>query len=321
MVFALAFLFSATLSAQSSKPATPKKKTTASRAKGIVGKIVDSAATGAAAMATDTILGESAGAIAAVVAGGQPGAPTCPAGLVLYLPPTAAPAAGASPTMPSAGASIVGAAKSRFGKKKAKPADSTVATSQFLCGTPEQAQASMQAAQAGAQPSSIGVGSVLAATPQGMAVSGAIAAAPMVGSAAKKLGGRFRRGGQTSETMKKDLSSGKLTIKEIKFVDASDEMAPGFEAAITALAEALQAVEGQFALSVAAESDGQSPPDAALAQRRMERVAAHLRIAGVPDSRLTVRGIQPTVIDPKSAPKPGEARVEVVRVQTQHVKP
>ncbi|HJU89239.1 MAG TPA: hypothetical protein VJ672_07605 [Gemmatimonadaceae bacterium] len=329
ITLALTLFVSPDLFGQSSaKPATPAapKKSTPSRPKSLVGKLADTAITSAASLATDTILGDKAGMVAAVL--GASGEPSCPAGLIAipasHAMPGAAGAAG-MPTMPSAGTAIVGAAKNKlFGKKadaaaaaagaagaaggstEQAAAGSVIPASGYMCGTPEQVTAAMQTAQAGAGASQgaamkQGMGAALAATPQGQLAAGAVAAAPVAVAGAKKLGGMFGKGGQTAESMKKDLAKGKLVVKKIKFVKDSDEMAPGFEADIAMLAEALQGSDGQFVLTVPPEGD---EAGGELAQKRMERVFAHLLISGLPNGRLmTGQGGKPV--------KSGDARVEI----------
>jgi len=213
---------------------------------------------------------------------------------------------------------IIGAAKKKLAAKKATAAAAAPAatTPQYLCGTPDQATAAMQAsqAQASGQQPKMDAKSMLASTPQGMMVTGAIAAAPMAGDAARKLGG-FLRGKQNNQTMRKDLARGRLQLKGIRFVDGGDEMATGFEKDIELLKQALETVEGQFLLNVPPESDGQSPPDTLMAIRRLTRLSAHLQVAGIPHARVTVRGVFPAGLDPKSEPpKPGQARAEIVRI-------
>ncbi|MBC7790776.1 MAG: hypothetical protein H7Z74_12580 [Anaerolineae bacterium] len=310
----LAILFSGDLFAQ-----TPSKTKTGSRVKKAVAKLADTLATETASMATDSLLGTRGGAIASLVTGSPASAPpSCPAGTVAYANPAAGPAAAPAMAMPSAGSMIIGAAKKKLAAKKAGAAAAAAApaTPQYLCGTPDQATAAVQAsqAQAMAQQPKMDAKSMLAATPQGMLVTGAIAAAPMAGDAAKKLGGMLGRGKQNSESMRKDLARGRLQLRGIKFVNGGDEMAAGFEKDIEALTQALQTVEGQFLLNVPAESDGQSSPDTLMAIRRLTRLSAHLQVAGIPDSRVTVRGVHPAGLDAKSTPpKPGQTRAEIIR--------
>ena len=194
---------------------------------------------------------------------------------------------------------------------------------QYLCGTPAQAAQSMQSQSAAAQaaqaaqapPSATSsVGSMLSNTPQGMMVTGAVAAAPMAMAGAKKLGGIFFKG-QTKESMAADLAKGKLILKGVKFVEGTEMLVQDAENDIPVLAEALQFVPGQFALSIPAETDGKSPADFELAKRRVARIAVHLLTAGITDDRVTTRALAPPSPDTKPVTvKPGSARPELVRV-------
>lgn len=315
----------------------PKK---GNRLQQLAGKLADTAATSAAAMVTDSLLGTRAGATVVSALGGGAAAapaaiPTCAAGQVLYaVSPGTAGASPASPP-PSPGSMLVGAAKKRLLKKKG--ADSAAATPapaagpRYACGTAEQATASMQggqaaqAAQAQQQPGAAsaagGVGAVLAASPTGMLVSGAVAMAPAAGKAAKALGSRF--GLMASlETMIRDLARGMLRLKGIKFVEGSDAIYPGFEGEIAMLAEALQTVEGQFVLNVPAEGDGKSEPDTAIARRRILKIWTHMQVGGIPATRLIALGVFPSEYDAKrKPPKKGGARVEILRMPAAETKP
>lgn len=310
--------------AQGTAAKPPAKKAATGKAKSLVQTLADTALTSAASLATDTLLGDKAGMVAAVL--GADGAPSCPAGLMAmpaqYL--TGGGAAGGMPGMPSAGSMIVGAAKSKLTGKAgaaagvagavagaggaAQPA--AAAQGQYVCGTPEQISASVQAAQAaqqgggvaGAASAAAGMSGALKYTP----VGAAIAAAPLAGGAAKKLGGMFSKG-QSAESMKKDLGKGRLVVQKVKFVAGSDELGSGFEEELTKVAQALANSEGQFALRVMAEAEDDADAAAALANRRAARVYAHLLLAGIPSDRLTR--------DEGASGKPakkGEARIEIV---------
>lgn len=282
--------------------------------------------------------------------------PQCAGGMVLIPaslanPPAASPipSTPSMPAIPSAKGLIANAAKNKLLKKSdsapvapAPVGTSTASASPFLCVTPAQAQAYLQSAQAAAsapataspeQPAATqkdamksAVTTALAVTPQGMLVSGAVAAAPTATGAVKSLAGRFARG-DSKENMIRDLRQGRLQVKSIRFVAGSDEIVEGFEQTLTMLADALQSVEGQFALVVPAESDGKSTPDTATAHRRAARFATHLQLAGIGSDRLLLaddaigartpggRALSAHMSASK-VPKTGEARVELVRVAT-----
>ncbi len=303
------------------KPATSNKPS--GKGKSLIGKIADTAITSAASMATDTLLGENAGMVAAVL--GADGVPSCPAGL-MPIQSQYAMGAGMGMGMPSAGSMIVGAAKGKLGGKtaaatevagavagNAAPSQAASAQAQYMCGTPEQISAAVQTAQAEQQGQG-GIGAAAAAQTAGMAgamkytpMGAAIAAAPLAGKAAKKLGGMFGKGGQSAESMKKDLGKGRLVVQKLKFQDGSDELAEGFEEELAKLTEALAGSEGAFVLRVPPEAGDDADAGATLAQHRQARVYAHLLLNGVPAARLTRDGAG---VD--KPVKKGEARVEIV---------
>ena len=283
--------------------------------------------------------------------------PQCASGMVLIPASLANPGTAASPVasaasvvsgIPSPSGLVAGALKNKLLKKgdstpprASASAPSAGSASPFVCVTPAQAQAYLQSAQsaaasmqspeqaAAAQKDAMksAVVGALAATPQGMLASGAIAAAPTASKAVKSLAGRFGRGGESRESMVHGLQQGRLELKGIRFVVGSDEMADGFEQTIAQLADALQSVDGQFAVIVVPESDGKSPPDTAMASRRMARLAAHLQLAGIGADRVIVAEDAIGTRTPggrtlgahmsaSKMPKIGEARVELVRVAT-----
>lgn len=312
----------------------------AKRPKVVTGAVTGAAAGAAAAVASGSAAG-TAGAVAAT------GIPTCGAGQVLYMV-AAAPVegtgsaslmSGAMGAVMPGGISMIDAAKKKYLKKDSSAAGAVAAgaaagaatgaaqaiagSPQYLCGTPAQATQSMQAQSAAAQAAQAAqagqsgmpsVGSMLSATPQGMMVNGAVAAAPLALAGAKKVGGMFFKG-ETKESMAADLAKGKLILKGMKFVEGTEMLVPDAENAIPVLAEALHFVEGQFALSMPAESDGKSPPDFELAKRRVARIAVHLLTAGITEDRVTTRALTPPLPDAKPVTvKPGAARPELVRV-------
>lgn len=320
---------------------TPPKK--GNRLKNVAAKLLDTAATSAASVAADSLLGTSSGAAVAGYVGGGASAssavPTCSPGQVLYLVAFGAPSGAQAvgmPGVPSAGSMLVGAARKRLSNKPTDSAGAMAAAApaavpsgpQYACGTAEEATASMQAQQqaqqaqqaqnAGAQSGAPGgAGAVLGATPAGMLVTGAVAVAPMAMKGAKALGNRF---GLTAsvETMIRDLARGRLRLKGIKFVEGTDAVYPGFENEIAMLAEALQTVEGQFVLNVPAEGDGKSEPDTAVARRRIMKVWTQMQAGGIPPTRLIALGAYPSEYDAKrKPPKRGESRVEILRMPTE----
>ena len=283
----------------------------ADRAKAVLGKAADTAATSAASLIADTLLGSTSGLVpAALDASGQP---ACGAGLIAvpaqYLTPNGSAGATGMPGIPTPGSALVGMAKKKLaGDDGADTAAATSAApaSGYLCGTPEQVNAAMQNAQtggAGAVPGvKAGLTSALSSTRQGALVGGAVAAAPLAGKAARKLGGMFGRGAQTPESMQKDLAKGRLTMKKLRFADGSDELGEGADEEIAKLGQALAAGEGRFELQVAPE--GTEETDRALAGLRAQRVLAHLLVAGIAVDRLSAGAAAKPV-------KRGDARLEV----------
>jgi outer membrane protein OmpA-like peptidoglycan-associated protein len=282
----------------------------ADRAKAVLGKAADTAATSAASLLADTLLGSTGGlAPAALDANGHP---ACGPGLIAvpaqYLTPNGTAGAPAVPAVPSPGSALVGMAKQKLaGDGNADTTAAAAPASGYYCGSPEQVNAAMQQAQTGGAGAGsgmqAGLTSALSTTRQGALVGGAVAAAPLAGKAARKLGGMFGRGGgQTTESMQKDLAKGSLTMKKLRFVEGSDELGDGADEEIAKLGQALAASEGRFALEVAPE--GSADADVALAGRRAQRVLAHLLVAGVPVDRLSAETSTRPV-------KRGDARLEV----------
>jgi hypothetical protein len=115
----------------------------------------------------------------------------------------------------------------------------------------------------------------------------------------------FGRGGQSAESMQKDLAKGRLTMKKLRFAEGSDELGEGGDEEVGKLAQAIAAAEGRFELRVSPE--GEEDPDRALAGSRVQRVLAHLLVAGIPADRLSV------AVGEKAA-KRGDARLELVAV-------
>jgi len=253
----------------------PKKKSGLIKA---AAKLVDTTATAAAAGAVDSLLGTKAGPA------------TCPAGTV---PTTAAPAG------PTVGSEVVAAAKKQLvGANDSSGAQAPAAAAQPAC---VQAPPTASAAVAPTTP----------ATPVGNAVA-AVAAAPV---ALKTVGGLLGGKGPTKEGMIKELAKGRLVLKGVKFIVASDALVEPIDDDMAALAEALTAMEGRYLLNMPAEARDKEAPDTAIARRRLTKLVAHLQVAGVPADRVVAAGIYPPGLDPKAKPpKPGDARPEVLPI-------
>lgn len=308
----------------------PKKT---SRIKQIAGKALDSAATTAASVAADSLLGSHGKSLQGMLGTGELAGVSCPEGTMAFAAGSL-PAGVGQPALynASAGQAIVAATKKKLA---GKPADTTArpsgAASKVVCATREQvalgagtpggtaSSAGMDAQAAAAQAAAMGQGTpgtpnvgkmVMMATPAGAV----IAAAPLAGKGAKALGGLLGRG-QSKESMIKDLAKGRLVLKGVNFIAGSDALEDGFEDDVTALAEALQAIEGSYLLNIAAEVDGDNPADTVIARRRLQKLWAHLLVAGIQEPRLRALGVYPVGLDPKKKPpKLGDAKVEIIRL-------
>ncbi|HEU5219423.1 MAG TPA: hypothetical protein VFU23_12255 [Gemmatimonadales bacterium] len=311
------------------KPATPVKKPP-SKLKQIAKKVADSAATTAAGMAVDTLLGQKGRALAGQLTGTAAAVSgACPPGSVAV--PVGAGAAGMDPaalaalagTQKSAGAAVVSAAKQAI--KKPVPAAAAAAAAPpagIICqpvaagaaspGAPG-AAAVAAASAPGGMPG--GVGALAAVTPVGMAV----AAAPMAGQAVKGLKGMFGKKPMDKIAILRELGKGRLELKGAKFIEGTAELEPGFEAEFAALGEALPLSEGTYILHVAAEEGEKgAAPDTALARKRIEKAWAALLVNGVPDQKVIAVGVLPPEMQKgRKAPKRGDARIEFIRLPNQ----
>jgi hypothetical protein len=282
--------------AQTKAPAKPN------RVKALAGKLADTAATSAASLGADSLLGSKGAALAQMVSGGTAASPCTPDAT-----------ASAVPSVPTPGGLLVGVAKKRlFGKAKKDTAQQATNAAQAAASAAGLSSTPCQPGAGGAQGNALKtVGSMaMAASPAGLAVTGAVAAAPHAGNAVRSLNNRFRRSGESKESIDKALASGRLEVKGITFGEGSETPSDDSEESLTRLAEALAAAEGQFAIFVSAETGGSGTPDGSMATRRATSVAMHLQIAGVPEAKL-VAG--PASLTP-SPGKRGSARVVVVRI-------
>ncbi|MEO8451422.1 MAG: hypothetical protein ABI647_16635 [Gemmatimonadota bacterium] len=326
------FLLAVALGSTTASAQVPKK----SRLRQLAGKLVDSAVTSVAGMAVDSLLGSKGKSLAGILGTGELAGVSCPAGTTPQRVGSV-PAGLGQPVViaPTAGQTLVSAAKKRLAGKRTVDTAATLAniSANVVCLTPQQltavmpgqpgtaeaqaaaAQAAaMQAAGAAAQGPNM-TKMLIGATPAGAMIAGAAAAAPMAGKAAKALGGFLGRGPQSKEAMIKDLAHGKLFLKGVKFIEGSDALEAGFEDDLAVLVEALQAVEGSYILNIPAETDGKAPADTVIPRRRLQKLWAHLLVAGVQEPKLRVLGVYPTELDPKKKPpKPGDSKVEIIRL-------
>ncbi len=326
--FALALSLSAfgspirAIAQEPAKPA-PVKKAPGKAAK-VVKKLADTAATTAAGMAMDTLLGAKGRAVAGALTGtAAANGATCPAGFVAV--PTGAGALaglapGALPGSASAGAAMVAAAKKAVKTRpspdsgKAPAAAVASAASQmpaFSCqpaGMP--AGAAAGAPTVPGMPSPLGM--MAAASPIGMAAT----AAPLAGKAAKGIKGMFGGKPQDKIAMLRELGKGRLELKSVKFIEGTAEFEPGFETTFATLGEALGLAEGTYIIHVPAEQGEKGvPPDTALARKRLNKAWAALLASGVPDQRvISAAVLPPALAEGRKPPKAGEARVELIRM-------
>ena len=210
-----------------------------------------------------------------------------------------------------AAGAVVGGAAAAAGSSTAAAAASAASavTGTPRCLTPEQYAAEAQAQQSAAMKGA--ASAMLTATPVGMAVVGARAAAPVAGKVAGALGNRFRRG-PSKDKMVEDLSAGHLLIEDISFDAKSETPKKGSDKAINTLIEALKGSTGKYVLKVTPESDGKSPADANLALKRAQLLAMRLAGAGIPAEQVTAAPLTTTTSWTTGAPAKSDARVELV---------
>jgi hypothetical protein len=283
--------------AADSTAAKPKVKKPPSVLKSAAKRLADTAATAAAGAGVQSLLGKKAVGVANAL--GASGVNPCAPG-----------------SAPSAGAAIVGVAK---GVVK-KTIDSTPAPATAPCVQAAQMQglpAGVAAAIPPGMPSPntpagmTGMGAMAALTPVGMAV----AAAPLAGKAAKGIKGMLGGKPQDKIAMLRELGKGRLELKDVRFIEGTAELEPGFEPSFAALGEAIQLAEGTYILHVAAEAgDKGTQPDTALARKRIEKVWAAVLVNGVSDQRVIPLAVLPAELQAgRKPPKAGEARVEIIR--------
>lgn len=290
-----------------SKAPAPTAKKAPSRARQVAGKLVDTAATTVAGMAADSLLGKGATAMANRLGlGTQPclqGAGSTQAGIAGMMPGL------------SAGTAVVGAAKKAL-LKRASDSAAAHAAAPVPCST---ATAATTPGMPGVSPNSGMPGSPLgmmaAATPIGMAVM----AAPLAGKAAKSVKGVFGGKPQDKIAMLRELGKGRLELKNVKFIEGTAEMEPGYETSFAELGEAIGMAEGTYILYVAAEEGGKGEmPDTALARKRLEKVWAGILVNGVSAQRIIAAKVLPPALDVgRKPPKKGQARIELIRLPGQ----
>jgi hypothetical protein len=279
-----------------------RPKSMAGKMKGALKGAVDSAASRAAAAVVDSALGTGDTQLA--------DGSNCPPGTI----------AAQSQTVGKALVKKVRGTKDTSAAVPKCIADPTaamgVAQQQAAMAANQAAQAAaMSAAASQAAPNGGSVASAMAAaTPIGLAVT----AAPVAVKGVKALGGLLGKGGPNAAGMIKELSTkGRLELKGIRFIGASDAIEPGFEDDVAMLAEALGSIEGQFVLNIPAEAAEKAEPDTTMARRRLTKLAAHFAVAGIPESRVRFVSEAPGLDPKKKTPKLGEAKVELLRAPSE----
>jgi hypothetical protein len=312
------------------KPAAPAPAPAAkkppSKLHQIVKKLADTAATAAAGVVVDTLLGQKGRAVANAMTGTGPGATACPPGYAAMAVP------GVTGLKPSAGAALVNLTKSTVKKVKDTSAAAQAAAAQLanaqaaaavtcqpvaapggVSGTAAMLSgvvpgaAAMQPGAATGAPNPMGV--LAMATPVGLAA----AAAP---GAVKGIKGLFGAKPMDKIAILRELGKGQLVLKGVKFIEGTAEMEPGYEPTFAALGEALPLAEGTYLVHVAAEiPDKASQPDTALARKRLEKVWAALLVNGVSDQKIIAAvTLPPALAEGRKPAKHGDARVEVIRM-------
>lgn len=288
----------------------------------VVGKLADSLASGVAAGAIDSLLGQKLLGILGT------GSTPC----VIRHPTTGAITGVAGSAALGPGAAVVDAAKQAAGAKQ--PGTAATAARPGGCPpgsaaiSPAELQAlsmlgqGMSAAPAGTMipgmpgglpgaggPGAMpGLGAIAAVTPVGMAAT----AAPGAIKGAKKL---FGGGPMSTEDMARGLARGRLELKGVKFLPGSDELIEGADVVFQQLADVLGGFKASFELSIAPEAEKGVEPDVELAQRRVEKAMALLLTSGIPEGTIVPGGAIPKdKLKDGKYPKLGDARLELIKV-------
>jgi hypothetical protein len=294
-------------------PDSAKAKRPPGKVEKIAKRVVDTAATTAAGAGVQSVLGKKAGGVANALGAG--GLNPC------------GPGYGAT-----AGAAIVGAAKGIV-KEATDTADGVIPCAKAgavpgmpagIPGVPGSADAAA-AAMAGAMAGAAGGGAAAGANP--LSGMGAVASMTPIGLAAGAAPGAIKGvkgmlGGkpQDKTAMLRELGRGKLELKQVKFIEGTQEFEPGFEASFTTFAEAVARVEGTYLLHVSAEAarDKGADPDTALARKRLAKVWALLAAAGVSDQKVIPVSELPAVLNAgRKLPKPGDTKIEIIKFEKQ----
>ena len=228
----------------------------------------------------------------------------CPPGL---MPAPVAPNTSITGIPSPTGALAKVAKKKILGSKDSAKAETVPAKPK--CLTPEEfateAKAQQSAAMKGAATAA------LSATPIGMALMGAKAAAPIAGKVAGAVSSRFHRG-PSKESWTKALATGRLDVADFSFDVGADGPTLASMKSLALLGDVLKSSDGKYVLRVTPESNGVTAADPKLAFLRGQLVMAALVAAGVPSDRISVAA--PTLVSgwDNGPPKKTEAKLEVV---------
>jgi len=318
-VCAMSAMPSAVGNAQTPSDTAKAKKPTSKLGK-IAERVADTAATTAAGAGVQSLLGKKAGGVAnALGAGVNPcGAVPVTGGAAIVgaakgIVKKAADTGQAAATTPCANGAIPGMPGGIPGMPAAVPGmagGTDAAAAAAMAGMMGGASAGGTAA--GANPLG-GMGAMASMTPMGMAVG----AAP---GAIKGVKGMLGGKPQDKTAMLRELGRGKLELKQVKFIEGTQEFEPGFEASFTAFAEAIALVEGTYYMHVPAESPREkaAAPDTALARKRLAKVWALMAASGVSDQKvIVVTELPASLSEGRKLPKPGDAKVEIIKFEKQ----
>jgi hypothetical protein len=318
IVATMSAAFPAVGTAQTATDSIKPKKPTSKLGK-IAERVADTAATTAAGAGVQSLLGKKAGGVANALGAG--GVNPC------------GPGYGAT-----AGAAIVGAAKGIV--KNAADTGQAAATDPCgragavpgmpagIPGIPSGVDAATAAAMAGAMAGAgAGGGGAAAAGMNPLGGMGAVASMTPIGLAAGAAPGAIKGvkgllGGkpQDKTVMLRDLGRGKLELKQVKFIEGTQEFEPGFEASFATFAEAIALVEGTYLMHVSAESPREkgAEPETVLARKRVAKVWALMAASGVSDQRVIPMSELPEAMHAgRKLPKAGDVKVEIIKFEKQ----
>ena len=238
-------------------------------------------------------------------------AQNCPEGMIPAPQPDTNGMASMSAALNPTAAVASAAKKKLFGSKSASKPDSaaTATPAKPRCLTQEQFAAEAKAQQSAAIKGA--ATAALTATPIGMAVVGAKAAAPVAGKVAGAFSSRFHRG-PSKESMTQGLASGRLEVENVSFDRGADAPKSNSEKSLTVLIDVLKESTGQYVVRVTPESDGAKAADAALARRRAELIVAKLVEGGVPSKRIAAAPLAVATSWDSGPPKKSDAKLEII---------